>query len=88
MYVCMYVCMYVFIEGEEKREKEREKTFNVQEKYRSVVFRTPPAGDLDHSLGMYPDQETNWPPFSLQDDAQSTEQHQPEHIIFLILNVF
>ena len=52
-------------------------TDDVWEKHRSVVFCTPPTGDLAHNPGMCPDQESNQWPFSLQADTQSTEPHQP-----------
>ena len=41
------------------------------------AFHAPPTGDQAHNPGMCPDWESNWRPFGLQADAQSTEPDQP-----------
>ena len=43
----------------------------------SCLKQAPPTGDLAHNPGMCPDWEWNQRPFGSQDDAQSTEPHQP-----------
>ena len=53
------------------REGERE-----GEKHPLVASCMPPTGGLVHNPGLCPDQESNWQPFSLWDDAQPTEPHQ------------
>ena len=66
---------------EEKGGRETsmyERNINVREKHWSVNSRTCPwpARDWTRNPGMCPDQELNWRPFVLQDDAQPTEPHQ------------
>ena len=58
---------------ERRREGERE-----GEKHQSVVAScVPSTGDLARNPGVCPDWESNWQPFGLQVDTQSTEPHQP-----------
>ena len=51
----------------------------------SVASRTPPPGDLACTPGMCPElginlnQELNWGPSALRDNAEPTEPHQPKH---------
>ena len=56
--------IYLFLERGEGREEERERNINVGEKHGSdasrLLERTQP-----HNLGMCPDEELNWWPFSL-----------------------
>ena len=62
---------------EKGREGERE-----GEKYQSVfASHTPPTGDLARNPGMCPDWESNQQPFGSQASPQSTEPHQPGHIL-------
>ena len=42
-----------------------------------VASRVPPSGDLAHSPGMCPDQESNQQSPGLQASTPSTEPHQP-----------
>ena len=49
-------------------------------KHQLVVPQMPLTGDLASDLGMYPELELNWQPFSLWDDAQITELHQSGQI--------
>ena len=42
-----------------------------------VASLMPPTGDLSYNLGMCPDWELNWWPFSSQAGTESTEPHQP-----------
>ena len=75
---------YLFIRRERGREGERE-----GEKHQCVAaFCTPPTGDLACNPGMYPDWESNWPPFGSQAGTQSTETHQPRLVRFIILPLF
>ena len=47
----------------------------MRERHQLVASRVPPPGDLAQNPGMCPDQESNWRPSTLQNDAQSTEPH-------------
>ena len=70
VHVCLFfkiLCIYFFRDGE-RREKEREKHLLVSHVHHN---RDPTCNP-----GVYPDQESNWPPFPLQDDTQPTEPHQ------------
>ena len=64
--------IYLVLERGEWRGEERERNIHVQEKHQLVASRTPPVGDP----GVCPERESNWQPFGLQADAQSTEPHQ------------
>ena len=66
---------------ERGREGDRE-----GEKYQMVASHMPPTGDLVCNPGMCPDWELNWPPFSSQADAQSTEAHQPGSVVMFLFN--
>ena len=67
--------LFVFRERE-GREKDMERNISVREKHGSVASCMRPAtGDQTCSPHMCPDQELNWRPFTLQDDAQPTEPH-------------
>lgn len=59
---------YSFAFREREREGGREK-HHVQEKHQPVAFCIPPASDLVSNPGMYPQQELNWQPWGLQDNA-------------------
>ena len=72
----------------EGRQKERERNINVWMKHWLVASCTPPAGDLAHNPGMYPDWELNKWPFTLQNDTQSTEPHQSGPILLISALVF
>ena len=61
--------MYLFLEREGGREKERERNIN------RLSLTHAPARDQTHNPSMSPDWESNWRPFTLQDDAQPTEPH-------------
>ena len=43
-----------------------------------------PTGALVRNPGMFPDWESNWPPFGSQAGTQSTEPHQPGPTVFLL----
>ena len=62
--------MYVFLERGEGKEKERERNIHVW------LSLTPLTGDLACNPGMFPDWESNRPPFGSQTGAQPTEPHQ------------
>ena len=78
-------CIYLLLEKVEGWEKMKERDIDVQKKHQLVAFCMPLNGDLAHSAGMCPDWESNRQPFTLQDDAQSTEPHQSglRHILYL-----
>ena len=61
--------IFIFREREGEREGEKHKCM--------VASSTSPIGDLAHNPAMYPDWESNWRPFGLQANTQSTEPHQP-----------
>ena len=61
------------------REMGRERNISVG----LPLCRMPPAGDLAHNRGMFPDWELNQRPFGLQAGTQSTEPHQPGLIILI-----
>ena len=46
-----------------------------------VASLAPPPGGLARNLGMCSDWESNWWPFGSQACAQSTELHQPGHVL-------
>ena len=56
------------------------------------------TGDLAQNPGMLPDLESNWQPFSSQDDAQPTQPHQSRlnpcfseaksHTLFIMYTTF
>ena len=67
---------YLFLERWKEREKEGERNIDVLETHRLVVSHTPPTWDLALNLGLYSDWESNWWPFGLQANTQSTGPHQ------------
>ena len=61
-YLCALFFKILFLFRERGREGERE-----GEKHQCVVAScVPPSGDLAHTLGMYPDWDSNLQPFDLQ----------------------
>ena len=72
---------YLFIFWQRGREGER----GVEKHQCGVASYVPPTGDLAHNSGMCPDWESNWGPFGLQDNMQSTEPHQPGLIFYIKL---
>ena len=74
-----FIYLFILERGEEK-EKERERNINVWENNQSVASGTPLPGDLAHSPGMCPEQESKQQTFCAQAGAQSTEPHQPGHL--------
>ena len=62
--------IYFFRERGREGEREGEKPQCV------VASHSAPSGDLACNPGMCPDQESNWRPSGLQDDAEPTELHQ------------
>ena len=64
------IYLFIFLERGEGREKEGEKP------QCAVASHSAPSGDLACNPGMCPDQESNWRPSGLQDDAEPTELHQ------------
>ena len=65
--------IYLFLIRERGREGEKE-----GEKHQYVVASwVPSTGDLACNPGTCPGWESNWWPFGLQTDTQSTEPHQP-----------
>ena len=63
--------LFIFRERETEGEREGEKHQCV------VASCATPPGDMARDLGMCPDWESNWRPFSSQAGTQSTELHQP-----------
>ena len=62
-----------------------EKNINVREKHLLPASRAPQRGTNPHPHpGMCPDQEGNWQPLGLQDDAQPNEPHQSGQGLSLI----
>ena len=72
-----YLFIYLFLKR--GREKEREKNTDVQGKCQS-----PPTRDLASNPGMCPHWESNWWPFCLWNDAQSTEPLLPGLLVPLL----
>ena len=73
----MFLNVLLIYFWEQGRDRERE-----GEKHQYVVaFCMPPTGDLARNPGMCPDWELNQGPFGSQAGTQSTEPHQPGHII-------
>ena len=66
-----FLRFYLFLDRGEGREKEKERNID-----QLPLTHTPNRG-LAYNPGMCPDWESNWWPFSLQDDAQPTEPNQP-----------
>ena len=65
-------------ETEGKREKE---TLMWERNSDGLPSTCAPTGDWIHNLGMCPDQESNWRPFSYGTTLQPTEPHQPRQNI-------
>ena len=84
-FVLLYIFkrFYLFIFGERGMEGEEEKHQYV------VASYTPSTGILSCNPGVCPDWESDWQPFGLQVGTQSTEPHQPGHLICSFkINVF
>ena len=62
--------IYLILDRGEGREKKRMRNIDVREKHHLATFRMFPRG----SNSMCVDQESNWRPFDLRDDAQPTGQ--------------
>ena len=58
------------------REKE-ERSIDVTQKHQLVASHMGPYWGSNPNLGMLQVQALNWRPFTLWDDAQPTEPHQP-----------
>ena len=58
-----------------------ERNVDVPEVHRSVASNTSLTGDLASNPHLCPDQELSWGPFHSQAGIQSTEPHQPGHLI-------
>ena len=54
--------------------------------FRLVASHTPPARGLACNPGLCPAWESNWGPFGLWDNAQTTKPHQSGPIAFLKLS--
>ena len=67
--------IYLFLERGKGREKERERNIDVWEKHWLPLAHTP-TRDRTRNPGTCPDWELNRPPFTLQEDTQSTEPHR------------
>ena len=63
------------------RQRGREGEIEGEKHQCMVASHVPPTGDLACNQGMCPDWELNQQHFGLQAGTQSTEPHQPEHII-------
>ena len=74
--------IYLFLE----RGGGREKNIGMWEKHQTVASHMASARDLAHNLGICPDLESNQWLFSLQDNVQSSEPHQPGLDIFFNAN--
>ena len=62
--------------GESERERIRERqTDRQRKKHWLVAYLGCPTRDWTCNLGMCPDWESNWQPFSAWNDAQTTEPH-------------
>ena len=70
-----FLRLYLFLERGKGREKERERSIDVQEIHQLVASPTCPTRDLAHNPGMCPELELNQRPFGLQAGTQSTEPH-------------
>ena len=82
LYLYIEICIfnfflrfYLFLGRGREGEREGEKCQCV------VASHTPPTGDLAHNPGMCPDWESNQGHFGLQAGTQSTEPHQPGHVV-------
>ena len=78
-----FLTLCLFLERGEGREKDRESNIDVWGKHWSVASHTPPARDLALNPGMCLNRESNQPPFSWQDDAQSTEHRSKGWKLFI-----
>ena len=58
----------LILEGEEG-EKESKRHSDVRGKHQSVASHVCPKQDQTRNLGMCPDQESNWQPFSAWNEA-------------------
>ena len=60
-------------------EKEMQRSINVRERQRLdwLLLKRAPTGDRTRNPGMCSDWESSQQPFTLQNDAQPTEPHQP-----------
>ena len=82
-YFILFKYFIYFTFRERGREGERE-----GEKHLPVASHTSPTRDLAWNPGMCPDQESNWWPFTLQNNAQPTEPHWSGLKFLLIINPF
>ena len=67
---------FLFRVKEEGRKKGRERNINVREKNQSVASRTCPNQGRNRNPSMCPDQESNWRPLALWNDAQLSHTSQ------------
>ena len=66
---------FFFFEEKKGGRKEGAKHRCERETSIGCLSHITPTGDWTCNLGMCPDQESNWRPFTLQDDIQPTELH-------------
>ena len=62
----------------------KKRDINVGEKHQLSVSPKTWTRDLADSPGMFLDQESNWWPQALQDNAQPTKPHQSGHTMLLV----
>ena len=86
-----FLRFYLFIRERGRREKKRERNFDVWEIHWLVASHIPSTGDLAHNPGtpgMFADRESNQQPFSSQASTQSTEPHQPGPFPCVLIRLF
>lgn len=71
-----FILSWLILESRGETGRDRERNVSVRNIDQSPVTGTP-DGDRTPSPSMCPDQESNLPPFGLQDDATTTEPHLP-----------
>ena len=64
------------------RKKGKERDVDMGEKHRLFASHMSPTRNLAGNQGMSSDQESNWQPFSLQDDSEPTEYTSNGMMIF------
>ena len=72
-FILLLLLFFLYLEEEGGGEGER----NIDQ----LPLIHAPTGDWTHNPGRCPDQEPNWRPIALQDDAQPTEPHQSEQSV-------
>ena len=81
LFIFRFYLFIIFRERGKEGKSEEEKHGCVKETLIGCLLLHPNQG-LTHNPDMCPEQESNWQPFSLQDDAQPTEPHCSGNVFF------